>query len=201
MKTILPKWQIERANRLHRICSSITTRTARGQNKRKLVQWFAWYWKCRSYKCDPSRPLHFSVGVINRALRTWEHGGQVPSALLLKYTPRRSVFTSPMLVRFVNFIANCPQPSMKEAWRKFARRGGNFGPGRRAGKPLKITYGQLQYSFPAANFYLLRAQQRAMETAQANADALQRKFIAEICEWFPDRPPRRRIKRETDFSI
>jgi hypothetical protein len=66
---------------------------------------------------------------------------------------------------------------------------------------LKITYGQLQYSFPAANFYLLRAQQKAMETAQANADALQQKFIAEIRERFPARPPRRRVHRETDFQI
>ena len=197
----IPDWHHERALRLHRICNSVTTRAARGERKRKLVQWFAWYWAGRFFTCDRRRPLNFTISTIHRALRIWKRGGQVAAALLPRYTPRRSVFTAPILIRFVNFIASHPQPSMKEAWRKFTRRGGNFGPGRRAGKPLKISYGQLRYAFPAAKFLRLRAQQKAMEAAQVNADALQQGFIAEICERFPIRPPRRRVKREADFQI
>jgi hypothetical protein len=197
----IPAWHRERALRLHRICTSIITRAERGEKKRKLVQWFVWYWKGRSYKCDPRRQLEFSTSTIQRALTIWNRGGQVAAALLPRYTPRRSVFTAPILIRFVNFITARPQPSMKAAWQKFAARGGNFGCGRRSGKPLKITYGQLHYNFPAAVFREIRAQHRAIETAQSKLDEARFKAIADIVARFPARPPRRRVKRETNFEI
>jgi hypothetical protein len=198
----IPVWHRERAERLHRICVSISTRTARGKGKqRKLIQWFAWYWKDRCYKCEPSRPLRFTQSTIKRALRCWQRGGQIAAVLLPQYKPRRSVFTAPMLIRFVDYIARQPQPTLKTAWEKFAARGGNFGFGRRADKPLKISYGQLQYNFPAAVFGAIRAQHKAMETAQAKLSQLQFKAVAEITNKFPARPPRRRVKRETDFQI
>ena len=196
-----PAWQRERATRLHRICTSISTRAARGEKKRKLIRWFVWYWKGRCYKCDPRRKMKISTGTIQRALRNWKRGGQVAAALLPQYTLRRSVFTAPILVRFVNFIAARPQPSLKAAWDKFASRGGNFGCGRRSGRPLKISYCQLQYNFSTAVFREIRAQHRAIETAQSKLDEARFKAVAEVCERFPARPPSRRVKRETDFQI
>jgi hypothetical protein len=197
----IPAWQMEQARKIHRACLCVQAAAARGEKISKYIRRTARRYNGRKLKSDSERLLQLSAQTLRRHFGVWKRGGQVAAALLPRYTPRRSVFTAPILIRFVNFITSRPQPSMQEAWREFAKRGGNFGPGRRAGKPLKITYGQLQYSFPAAKFYLLRAQEKAMETAQANADALQQKFIAEICERFPARPPRRRVKRETDFQI
>ncbi|HTX21463.1 MAG TPA: hypothetical protein VMD27_06365 [Candidatus Aquilonibacter sp.] len=197
----IPAWQRERAARLHRICSSISTRAMRGEKRRKLVQWFVRYWNGRFYKCDPRRPLKFSASTILRALRIWKRGGQVAAALLPQYKPRRSVFTAPILIRFINFIAIHPQPSMKAAWKEFSRRGGNFGSGRRSGKPLKISYGQLRYAFSAETFNEIRAQHKAIETADARLDEARFNAIAEITARFPARPPRRRVRRETNFEI
>lgn len=197
----IPAWQRERAERLHRICSSIAVRHAHGEKKRKLIQWFAWYWKDRFYRCEPARPLRFTKSTIERALRIWKRGGQVAAALVPQYQPRRSVFTAPMLVRFVNYISSHPQPTMKAAWEKFAARGGNSGYGRRAGRPLKISYGQLQYNFSAAIFREIRAQHKAIEAAQARLQETRFKAIANITNLFPDRLPRRRVKREITFEI
>ena len=197
----IPAWHRERAERLHRICNSITSCSSRGERKRKIIQWFVWRYKSRFYKCEPSRPLNFTRSTIERALRIWKRGGQVAAALLPQYKPRRSVFTAPMLIRFVNYISSQPQPTMKAAWKGFTARGGNFGCGRRAGRPLKITCGQLRYNFPAGTFREIRAQHKAIETAQARLDGTRFKAIADITNLFPARPPRYRMKRETDFQI
>ena len=206
MKTLhasnsISAWHRERAERLHRICNSIASRSSRGDRKRKIIQWFVWRYKSRCHKCEPSRPLKITRSAIERALRIWKRGGQVAAVLLPQYKPRRSVFTAPMLIRFVDFIARQPEPNLKTAWEKFAARGGNFGCGRRSGKPLKISYGQLQYNFPGAISREIRAQHKAIETAQATLDETRFKAIADITSRFPARPPRRRIKRETDFQI
>jgi hypothetical protein len=176
---LIPAWHRERAERLHRICNSIASRSSRGERKRKIIQWFVWRYKSRCYKCEPSLPLNITRSAIERSLRIWKRGGQVAAALLPQYKPRQSVFTAPMLIRFVNYISSEPQPTMKAAWKRFTARGGNFGCGRRAGKPLKISYGQLRYNFPAAIFREIRAQHKAIETAQATLDETRFKAIGQ----------------------
>jgi len=195
------QWQAERAKRLHRICGSIAARLARGEKKHKLIQWFVWYWKGRCYKCDPTRPLAFSKSTIERAFYLWKKGGRVAAALLPQYKPRQPAIPAPILVRLAAFCASQPLPSLKSAWQKFSARGGSFGRGQHASKPLKISYGQLCYNFPAADFYLIQAQIKAEETARINKAKLLCKVIADIRCRLPERPPRRRVRRETEYEI
>ena len=105
-----------------------------------------------------------------------------------------------MFVRFASFCASQPLPSLKSAWLKFSARGGSFGHGRHARKRLKISYNQLRYNFPAADFYLMQAQIKAGEAAQIELARLKFKVIADIRRRLPERPPRR-AKRGPDFQI
>lgn len=90
---------------------------------------------------------------------------------------------------------------MRAAWKKFSARGGSFGRGKHASKPLKISYGQLRYHFLAGDFYLMQAEIQAGEMAETKLAQLRFKVIADIRSRLPDRPPRRRVKREIDFEI
>ncbi len=196
-----PARQAERANRLHRICGSIAARAARGEKKRRLIHWFAWYSRGRCYKCDPSRQLRFSISTIQRAFYLWKKGGQVAAALLQHYKPRRPAIPAAVLVRFAEFCGSQPLPSIKAAWLKFAARGGSFGRGLHASKPLKISYGQLRYNLPAADFYLIQAQLKAIQTAQTKLAQERLRIVADIRRRLPDRLPRRRVKKELLWEI
>lgn len=196
----IPAWHRERATRLHRICSSIAARSARGEKRKKIIRRFVWTYKNRNYKCDARRPLNFSTGAISRAFYIWRRNGQVAAALLPQYKPRQPALTAPILIRLTNFCASQRFETMKAAWERFSARGGNRGFGRRARKRLKISYGQVRYYFPASNFYQLQGQLKAASTAQKNLGALRLQIIAQIRERLPDYAPRRR-NRELDFQI
>jgi hypothetical protein len=196
----IPAWQAERAKRLHRICSSIEARVARGEKKRRLIQWFAWYWKGRSYKCDPSRPLRFSRCTIERAFHLWKKGGQIAASLRVHYQPRRTILTAPILERFIDFCASRPLPSMKAAWLQFLSRAGHFGLGWRSKRRQRISLGMVRYHWPASKFHALQASLKAMDSEKIALARRCLEFKSEIRNRLPDRQ-RRRVKRETDFQI
>jgi hypothetical protein len=194
-------WHRERANKLHRICSSIAGRHARGERLRRLFSWFAWYYKGHNYRGDPSRPLNFSKQTFERAFSLWRKGGQVAAALLPQYKPRRSAITAPVLIRFIEVSGRQQLPSMKSAWEKFAKRGGNSGCGRRSNKPVKFSYGIARYYFPAAKFSRLQEQLETIDHAQKTLARLRLGFQAEIITRLPERAPRRRVKQDLEFDI
>jgi hypothetical protein len=134
--------------------------------------------------------------------RVWILRGESPEVFRLNFVHgRQSVFTSPILTRFLQFIIDCPQPSLAAAWKKFSQRGGNFGPGRRAGKPLKPTYFQIRWALPTSLFYQIRAEQKAIVAAKDRLEKLQWEADATIRAKFPERPPRKRTRRQPDFQI
>lgn len=194
-------WQHQREQILHRACQGVQTRIEHGEKPRKAFRRVSRNCDGRRYKCDPKRRLALAESTLRAHYRKWRKSGEVPAAFRLHYRPRRLVFTAPVLIRFLNFIVENPQRSRRQAWRKFARLGGNFGSGRRAGKPLKISVSQLCYNFPASWFSQIRTEQKVIGLAQKNIVAIRLTCIAKIRERFPDRPPRRRVKREITFEI
>jgi len=194
-------WQAERAALLHRACNSIQMRINHGERNRKAFRRVAKYLTGRAFKCDPNRRLVLAESTLRSHFRKWKRGGEVPAAFKLNYYVRRPSIPAPVFVRFAEFCASQPLPSVKAAWEKFCRRGGSFGRGQHAGKRLKISYNQLRYNFPAADFYLMQTEIRARAESEIKQAQLLSKIIAEIRERLPDRPLRRRVKRETDFQI
>jgi hypothetical protein len=186
---------------LHRACNSVQTRLNRGERKRKAFRRVAKYHNGRAFKCDPRRRLSLSEGTLRRLFAKWKRVGEVPSAFWIQYKPRRSTITAPVLIRFIDFSARQQFPSMKSAWEKFSARGGNFGCGRRSNKPVKISYGMARYYFPAAKFHKLQEQLEKIDQAQDTLAWLRLDFQAEIITLLPERPPRRRVKKESDFQI
>src|ERR1017187_8867146 len=196
-KTI-PDWQTERAKKLHRACLSVQRAVHRGGNvgtaiaraSRRLHGW--------PFKCDPARRLSLSQKTMRRNWDAWRRGGQVPAALRLQYLQRRPQISARLLIRFADFCSRVQQPSVKTAWQNFSARGGSFGRGRRTGNRLKITCGQICYHFPAAVFYQMQAELKAIQTARMNLGQLRLKTIAGIRDRLPDRC---RAKREMTFEI
>jgi hypothetical protein len=201
IKNQIPAWQAERASKLHRACRSVQTRISRGERKRKAFRRVSKYNNGRAFKCDPKHHLSLSEQTLRRAVARWKRGGEVPSAFHFRYQPRRTALTAPVLVRFAGFSASTPMPSVRAAWQKFSARGGSFGRGQRAGKPLKISYGQLCYHFPAAGFYLMQGELKVIQAAQTKLAQLRLRVVADIRRRLPDRLPRRRVKREIYFQI
>jgi hypothetical protein len=197
----IPAWQAEREQILHRASKSVQARINHGERKRKAFRRVANYHNGRRFKCDAKRRLALAESTLRCHFRTWKRGGEIPAAFALQYRPRRPSIPAPVLVRFAEFCASQPLPSLAAAWEKFRRRGGSFGRGRHASKPLRIKYGQLRYNFPAADFRLLQGELKAIQAAQTKLAQLRFKVVADIRRRLPDRPPRRRVKRGLDFSI
>ncbi len=193
-------WCIERAQILHRACQGLNRRLASGEKPGLAFRVVSHSYNGHAYKCDPKRRVKLAESTLRNLYKKWKRGGEVASVFRLHYQTPQSVLTAPILIRFLKFFCEHPQRSRRQAWRNFARLGGNFGPGRRSGKPLRISYGQLHHNFPASYFQQIRVQQDALESARSNIAVLTQKFIAEIRVRFPDRPPRR-LKRELEWQI
>ena len=159
------------------------------------------YHNGRAFKCDPKRRLSLSEQTLRRTFARWKLDGEVPSAFWIQYKHRPSALTAPVLIRFIEFSARQQFPSMKSAWEKFSTRGGNCGCGRRSNKPVIISYGMARYYFPAAKFSKLQEQLEKIDQAQNTLAWLRLEFQAEIITLLPERAPRRRVKKESDFQI
>lgn len=197
----LPLWQREREQLLKRVCLSVQKRIENGMGFLRAVQAAAKLFQGRQFKSDPSRKLRLSKKTLIRIFYAWD-GGMMPAAFRLKYVyGRQSVFTSQMLTRFIQFIIDRPQPSLAVAWRKFSELGGNWGPGRRGGKPLRPSYFQIRWALPTSLFYQIRAEQKAIAAARATLEKLQTEADATVRAKYPERPPRKRMRRQPDFQI
>ena len=149
----------------------------------------------RALKSDPARRLRLTPPTLRRHFKSWNRNGQTPAALILKYRARPPYIPRPLLIRFVEFCAGKRLPSVKVAWQKFSARKQNARQGQ------GISYGQACYSFSAADFYLMQKQLKVIEAAQTKLAQLRFIAIADITERLPERPPRRRGKRELEFQV
>jgi hypothetical protein len=193
-------WQRERAAILQRACRSLKWRHEHGETLRSAGRIVAARYHEMVFKCDPARKLQLSASTLRRIFRVWTRNGELPHAFRLNFITRQSVFTSPILTRFIQFIVDRPQPSLAVAWRKFCERGGNFGPGRRAGKPLKISYYSIRYALPTSLFREIATQQKAIAAARQALVEIQCRADCYARDNFPERP-RKRMRSGLDFQI
>lgn len=200
-KNQIQGWHGERAALLDRACRSVQKRTSRGEKIFKVIRRVARKYNGRRFKSDPSRRLKLSEKTLWRVFAVWKRGGELPAAFRLNYQPRRSVLTAPILIRFINLASNQKFSSMKSAWEAFTARRGSFGRGQHSKKPLKVSYSEARRFLPAAKFRQLQQPTNAIDQAETNRGELRARFIAEIRERLPERPPRRRVKKELHWEI
>jgi hypothetical protein len=209
----IPAWQIERAKKIHRACLRVQSALARGEKITRSTRRAARYYHHKNLKSDPSRRLLLSGQTLRRLFELWKNSGQVPSVLIIKYRVRRPNIPAPLLIRFVDFCAGNRLPSVKEAWRQFSTAKRN------ARQTRGISYGQVCYSFPAVDFYLMQAQLKTAEKAQrkltwlrqaqlkivekseGKLDLVRLKVIEEITASLPQRTPHRLTKNEPNFEV
>ena len=186
-----PAWQVERTAKLQRACQTIAAAVQRGEKIGKAIRRAARSRNGRNFKSDPSRQLALSASSLRRLWDRWNKTGQTPAAFKLNFFRRPSSVPVAMLVRFTKFCAGGPQPCLAEAWRQFSTRG------RHPGGRLKIPADRIYHYFPAAEFYLMQAPLRAMETERVELARLRLKVIADIRRRVTSPPPRRRSKNKT----
>jgi len=78
-------WQLERIQRLSRICRCLDRGQAAGKRLCRMVRLHAWRWRGRHYKANPSQAIRFKANTILRIYRAWRAGGRTPAALALHY--------------------------------------------------------------------------------------------------------------------
>ena len=197
MKNILPEskpWQRERAKKIHRACLCVQSAETRGEKIFRAIQRTARRYNGRKLKSDPSRRLRLCPGTLRRWWDIWKRNGQMPAALYLKFRARPPYVPRPLLIRFVEFCATNRLPSVKAAWQKFSKLNRNKA-------ALEITYSQVAWHFRATSFYLMQRQLKTIAATQAALDETKFAAMADITNRLPERPPRRRVKRGTDFQV
>ena len=195
------KWQQERERRLHRICSFIKVRLAKGQSLNKACKVFSRRWCGKSFKSDPTRHYAFKVSSVYRHYRAWLGAGEVPAAFRLRYFPTNRRIPAPALVRFIESCANREWLSFRAAWEAFCRLGGNHGPGRVKGRRLKLGYDSLRRNLPKGCFAKFKRCWKAIRQARQEIAELRLRLISEIRERVPDPLPRHRVNRQLDWQI
>lgn len=104
-----PAWQLERAARLQRICSSIEGRIERGHKLRKAIGWFGWYHQNRTFRCEPTRRFRICKGTLIRLFYQWRHSGKTVEAFRLKYRSNRPKLTRTAQIKF---LRSCLRPGV-----------------------------------------------------------------------------------------
>jgi hypothetical protein len=194
-------WQSERAGILHRACGALQSAVQAGKPVCKSLQLISRRYHGRPFKADPSRRLQLSPLTLRRAWNAWRRGGEVPSAVRLKFRPAVPAVPAPLLVRFAEFCASTRQPSFKTAWQRFTAKGSTFGRGRRAGQPPKVSLAQVRHHFGVGNFYRMQASLCAIQEEQLKLARLRLKVTADLRHRLPDKLPGRRVNREINFEI
>ena len=159
-------WQAERINKLQRVLLRIKTAVDAGKPIEKTIRRVALSLDGLPFRCDSSRYLKLSPKTLRRVWDAWRRGGEVPSAIRLKFkTPRRIVTAAPV-ERFINFALDREFGSFAEARRAFNQRKGSAGPGLVRGKPLVLGYDTLLRNLPPGFAGAMRACHRATREAR-----------------------------------
>jgi hypothetical protein len=113
-------WQAERIRRLWRICRCLDRGRANGKRLHKILVGFAWRWKRRHYKNDPSRQIQFGYGTLKRLYLRWKASGGNPAALALNYRAPVKVRQG-LAVEFARVCVNSDVRSFTEAHGRLPR--------------------------------------------------------------------------------
>lgn len=187
-------WQAERAKILQRACLSVTAGIRHGERISRTIRRVSRRYHGRALRSDPKRRLALAPGTLRYLWDRWRRNGEVPAAFKLHYYGRPPYVPRPLVIRFAQFSASRRLTSVKEAWRMFSQIRGNSA-------ARGISYQQVVYSFPAAEFYRMQAELRAIETARARLEAVKFKAIAEITNRLPLRVPHRRSTQGNDSQL
>ena len=95
------RWERERAMRLHRACKTIERRSAAGMPVRKAVQYFAWFWKDRTYRTAPHIKTRFGKATLVTLYYHWLRNGKSPSCFVLHYAARLAPLRAGQVRRFM----------------------------------------------------------------------------------------------------
>ena len=82
-------WQAEHEKVLHRGCMAVERWRKMGFSVHKATVHFAWFWRGRFYKSDPSRPIRLSASTLRSVYYRWRRSGKSRAALALHYRPVR----------------------------------------------------------------------------------------------------------------
>ena len=195
------QWEAERAQKLQYEFAKTRRAIAAGKPVGKSLRGLARRLNGRPCRCDPERRIKLSAATVRRLWDDWRRGGEVPAAFKLNFYRHPTALTAHVLVRFADYISASQHRSMRAAWQKFCARPGAFGHSRRKGNLRGVSYDMLCHTFHAANFYLIQQHLKTIQTAQINLARARLAVIADLRNRLPDRPTRRRVKRENTFEI
>lgn len=161
----IPTWQCERAHRLHQEFSRVEIKRQGGMSPRRALRQFARYWRGRSYRSAPGVKCQFGLGTLCRLFKQWRRGGQVESALHLRYSG--ASVPAWVFQRFNEFVCRREFPNLRTAWDAYCARGCPAGTGRwpKRAKP-PATYEQAVYWYGAKNFKEARRRLKAIAAAK-----------------------------------
>jgi hypothetical protein len=173
---------------LHRLCGRVQTMIDNGTPTRTA---------CRHVAQYQNEGVALPWITLRDHYYRWKRKGKKPEIFRLRYGSHGPVLKAANLICFLNYIVKCPQPSLRTAYEAFMRARGFV----RAGKRLKVSYGQLVRSVKAKNFYRIQAAQAAIKQAELKLGALHLVNTLDLQRRFPERPRRQRITRGMDFQI
>lgn len=194
---LLPAWQVERARRLHKQFQKTRAALDCGQSLHKALRPWARLWQNRCYSCDPNRKCAFSLPTLLRLYRMWKIGGETPEAVRLRFEGLKSRVPASLVLRFAKFCAQRPFANYTAAYQAFSERTKRVRR-RRGHQPLRASYGQMLYTFPAEWFKKIQAQVKA----RADADRMLGQLLLAIAvETSARRGPRRRRRSREELSL
>lgn len=187
-KTNPPAWQREHAATLHKICSWIAARQAKGKKLSRSVAFFVRGWNGKPYRTDPNRRLQISQTTLYRVYAQWRTGGSTPSAVRLEYRATNSKVKTDQLRAFLRLVFLPGTRSAAHAFERFKHR-------RPGARP--ISYAALMRHLPPKTHQQIRAAQKAVIDAEVALAKLRLTIEAQALATLP--PPRAR--RDPDFQI
>jgi hypothetical protein len=118
-----PKWQLERAGRLHRQFLRVESRRKKVGGVDRCLKNFEWYWRGATYRTEPKCEVRFSLNTLRRLFYFWKKNGRTSECLLLRYryNPNHESKVSPDLL--AEFVSICITPgvnSMAQAYSYFS---------------------------------------------------------------------------------
>lgn len=115
---LIPLWQRERSQTLHRVCRRIDRRINEGEKITSVLRRYSRLWRGRFYRIDPHRRVRLSYPTLVRIWYRWNRTSRSPEAFHLRYSPVASKFSPSLGRKFVRICAAKNTDSFSAAARK-----------------------------------------------------------------------------------
>lgn len=153
-------WKKEHAERLHLQFSRVEAARRQGKSVKAALQYFAWYWRGKSYRANPKIKVRLSPSHLRKLYYQWRRNGRTSSAVALRYKAvnRRPVKPAE-IARFVRHASAPVAFTFAGAWNAMQRT-----------QPLPYSMSHLWASLPAElrrelrRLFYGRRKQRGIET-------------------------------------